>query len=377
MPNISEHLRHLRTLQPLLTPLGQAYGLLMRARRCAYESGRFHRWRPPCPCISVGNIGMGGSGKTPLCAHILQWADARDELGVVLTRGYGAKPGRLPLLVLPGANPAQAGDEPLLLASASAKARVVVDPLRARSGPWAYKRFDPDYMLLDDGFQHLPVERDLDLVLLTPRDLGPGWNRVCPAGGWREGASALSRASAFCIKVGEDELFGLRAGIERRLARFGRPVFTFALRPVGLERMNSATRQPEATRDLGGEDYLFSCGLGDPEQAAATAARLLGRAPKAVLSFADHRAYTQADVRRITEAAQAAGAAHVVVTAKDAVKLARLDGAESFWTLSTRLVFGPSLFADAPEIRSFDHWLGARFDALAGHYRQKYREAVL
>jgi len=369
MPKRPNFLPALAALQQLTTPVGCLYGLAMRARHRAYEAGLVERWRPPCPSISVGNIGMGGSGKTPLCGHILQWAAARDELAVVLTRGYGAKPKRLPLLVAPGANPAQAGDEPLLLAGAAPTARVVVDPKRIRSGPWAYTRFDPDFVLLDDGFQHLAVERDIDLVLLTPTDLGAGWNRVCPAGGWREDATALSRASAFCLKVNEDELFALRPLIDKRLARFERPLFSFALAPVGLERLDLSA----SASDLGGEEYLFACGLGNPAQAAATAKRLLGKPAKALLPFSDHRAYTQADVRRMTEAAREAGAAHIVVTGKDAVKLARLEGTGSFWAMSTRLTFGPALFTG----QNFDTWFGARFDALAESCRPRYRAAVL
>lgn len=373
LPDLRPHLQRLKALQPLLSlaawPLGAAYGLGMRARRGLYGSGFRHSWRPPCPCISVGNIGMGGSGKTPLCEHILRWAEARDELGVVLTRGYGARPRRLPLLVTPGADPAQAGDEPLLLAAASSTARVVVDPKRSRSGPWAWTRFDPDYVLLDDGFQHLAVQRDIDLVLLTPTDLGSGWGRVCPAGSWREGTSALSRATAFCLKVTEDELTGLRGQLEKRLARYERPVFTFAMKPLGLRRVDGL----ETARDLGGEDYLFACGLGNADQAAATAARLLGRPAKAVLNFRDHHAFRQADVARMDEAARQAGAGHVVVTAKDAVKLAGLSGTGRYWVLATRLAFGPSLWAGQP----FDAWFGERFNALAAAHREQYRAEIL
>lgn len=369
LPAIRPHLKRLKALQPALLPLGVPYGLAMRARRWAYGHGLLDSWRPPCPCISVGNIGLGGSGKTPLCEHILRWAEARQELCVVLTRGYGGKPRRLPLWVTPGADPAQCGDEPLLLASAGPSARVVVDPRRRRSGPWAWERFEPDLLLLDDGFQHLPVRRDIDIVLLTPQDLRQGWDRVFPGGTWREGPSALSRASAFCLKLTEDELLGLRGDIEKRLARFGRPVFTFAMKPLGLRRLDGS----ESARDLGGADYLFACGLGLPEQAAGTAARLLGRAPAATLSFPDHHAYTRKDVERIELAAREAGAGNIVVTAKDAVKLAQLADTGRYWMLAARPVFGPALWSDEP----FDAWLARRYDELAARHRAEYRAEIL
>lgn len=356
-----------RRLKPALIPLGAFYGQAMRLRRWAFESGRFScclaRWRPNCPVVSVGNIGWGGSGKTPLCGHILRWAGKREEHAVVLTRGYGAKPHRLPLLVTRTENPASCGDEPLLLARSHPLARVVVDPKRTRSGPWAYERFDPDFVLLDDGFQHLPVARDLDLVLLTPHDLGAGWNRVCPAGTWREGARALSRASAFCIKTPQDEAGqgGLDAAIRHRLEGLEKPVFCFHLKPKGLMRVDGTVR----AADLGGEDYVLATGIADPSQAAQTAGALLGREPKALLAFADHHAFRPEDLLRIQTAAAAAGAGHVVVTAKDAVKLAKLPGAEAFWVLRTELEFGARHFAPAP----FDDWFAERFAALAEHYR--------
>ncbi|MDP3426254.1 MAG: tetraacyldisaccharide 4'-kinase, partial [Humidesulfovibrio sp.] len=325
-------------------------------------------WRPPCPSISVGNIGWGGSGKTPLCGHILRWAGRREEHGVLLTRGYGAKPKRLPLLVTPGADPAQAGDEPLLLAKSHRLARVVVDPRRKRGGAWACERFDPDFVLLDDGFQHLPVARDIDLVLLTPHDLLEGWGRVCPAGSWREGESALDQASAFLIKVVPGKQPGLAEAIATRLQPLGKPIFTFALKPKGLARVDGSGR----AGDLDGEDYILATGIADPAQVAATAAKLLGREPRQVLAFADHHAFTQADVARIRDAAKEQSGAHVVVTAKDAVKLRLLDSAGSFWTLRTEVRFGPRYNADA----EFDDWFGARFDELAGHHRQAFREAM-
>lgn len=347
-----------RCLKPALIPLGALYGQAMRLRRWAYEAAHVASWRPNCPVVSVGNIGWGGSGKTPLCGHILRWAGKREEHAIVLTRGYGAKPHRLPLLVSRTENPASCGDEPLLLARSHPLARVVVDPKRKRSGPWAYERFDPDFVLLDDGFQHLPVARDIDLVLLTPHDLGQGWNRVCPAGTWREGEAALSRATAFCVKVLPGRQPDLGENIKHRLARFERPVYTFALKPKGLMRVDGTVRAP----DLGGEDYVLATGIADPAQAARTAESFLGRAPRAVLPFADHHAFGAQDLLRIH--ALAAGA-HVLVTAKDAVKLAKLPGAEAFWVLRTELAFGPSTFAENP----FDQWFAARFDELAAHYR--------
>jgi len=346
-----------RRLKPALIPLGALYAQAMRLRRWAFETGRLPQWRPNCPVVSVGNIGWGGSGKTPLCGHILQWAGKREEHAIVLTRGYGAKPGRLPLLVTRSADPAACGDEPLLLARSHPLARVIVDPRRKRSGPWAYERFDPDFVLLDDGFQHLPVARDIDLVLLTPDDLTEGWNKVIPAGTWREDARALARASAFLVKTPQELTDGVLRAMTLRLEPYGRPAFTFTLKPKGLMRVDGTRR----AADFGGEDYVLATGIADPAQAASTAEQLLGRAPRAVLAFADHHAFAPADLLRIHAAA---AGANVLVTAKDAVKFAKLPGAEGFWVLRTELAFGPAAFTGA----TFDQWFSARFNELAAHY---------
>ncbi len=362
MPNIPA-LQH--RLRHFLRPLAALYAQLMRLRCWLYARGTLRSWRPPCPCVSVGNIGWGGSGKTPLCGHLLRWAGKREEHGVVLTRGYRSRPRRLPLLVTPGASPAQAGDEPLMLAKTHRLARIVVDPKRARSGAWACARFDPDFVLLDDGFQHLAVARDIDLVLLTPHDLMAGWNRVQPLGSWREGASALVRASAFLIKVVPGRQPGLSQAIDERLRPYGKPIFTFALKPRGLARLDGSARAV----DLGGQDYIVASGIADPDQAAATAAKLLGCEPRQVLDFNDHHGFRQADVTRIREAADGA---HVVITPKDAVKLRLLLGTGDFWTLRTVLRFGPKYNCDM----EFDDWFGAHFGELARHHSHNYRQAM-
>jgi tetraacyldisaccharide 4'-kinase len=205
-------------------------------------------------------------------------------------------------------------------------------------------------------------------VLVTPFDLLEGWGRVCPQGTWREGESALARATAFLVKVVPGKQPGLSTAIQERLAPLGKPIFTFALKPKGLARLDGSAR----AADLGGENYIVATGIADPAQVAATAANLLGAEPRQVVAFDDHHAFTPADVARIAEAAKAENGAQVVVTAKDAVKLRLLSGTGGFWTLRTEVRFGPKSNTDA----EFDDWFAARFSELAEPHRLAYREAM-
>lgn len=344
-----------KALRPVLTPLGAVYSGIMAARRALYERGALARWSPPAPCVAVGNIGWGGTGKTPLCGWLLSWAAGRGLRAVLLTRGYGARAKSHPYLVPPGGLAEEAGDEPLLLAREHPGAAVVVDPLRARGGRFAAGKLSPGFYLLDDGFQHLAVERDLNLVLLRAEDLGDQWGRVIPAGSWREGPSALSRAGAFLLKVGPKTLARLEKPLTARLGGLGKPVFSFALEPTAVRRVTDNERRG----GFEGAPYVLVSGVGNPGQVERTATTFLGRTPARHLVFGDHHFFTKRDVARILQEARALGCGHVLCTPKDAVKLGPMAD-ETFWTLDLEVRFGPSLFTQA----RFDEWWDRRWDTL-------------
>ena len=142
----------------------------------------------------MGNISWGGTGKTPVVGWLLGWAAQKKLKAVVLSRGYKGKPPALPFLVEACGSPLESGDEPLMLAKLFPGASVLVDPVRSRAVRFAEKTLSPGLFVLDDGFQHLGVSRDLNILLLTPDDLGAGWNRVIPGGTWRENSGALADA---------------------------------------------------------------------------------------------------------------------------------------------------------------------------------------
>lgn len=339
-----------RRLYPVLRPLAAAYGAAMRLRALRYGAGA-RTFRAMCPVVSVGNISWGGTGKTPVVDYLLERTAEDGVRTVVLTRGYKAAPPELPFPVGRDDDPAIAGDEPLLLARRHPEALVLVDPKRVRSAAWAERHAAPQLFLLDDGMQHLAMRRDLDIVLLKPEDLLDEWDRVIPSGTWREDKSALARAHAFCIKADPAVFAGLVPVAEKRLAGFGRPLFSFSLPPTGLTRLMPLGRAlPETVPDLGGGSYTLVCGTGNPDHVRETARAFLGRGAAAEMILPDHYQYTKEDAER------AARHGHpVVCTAKDALKLVALlpyFGSLPVWILDVKVVFGPTLFAD----RAFGAW---------------------
>lgn len=330
------------------------YARLMSWREAAYGKNWLPRWRPPVPCISLGNIRWGGTGKTPLCQWLLRWAKNKNLRPALLTRGYKARPPALPYLVRPGSPAGEAGDEPLLLAQGAPWARIVVDPKRIRSGPWAWQQWQPDLFILDDGFQHLSVIRDLDLLLLLPGDLDRDWGRTIPSGPWREGSQALTRADAFLIKANDQECPQLQPLIQARLSRFNKPLFTFSPRPYGLADLH--TDQP-ATQVLK-RPYLLVSAVAGPSSVEQTAASLLSTSPAKHFAFPDHHPFSSRDILQILQEAQSLNVQDVVCTAKDAVKLKALPRPEialKWWRLDMEVVFGQALEGND----CFETWLAS------------------
>ncbi len=337
-------LRLQSSLSFALRPLAAVYRLLMRARRASWESGWRNRLSPPCPCISVGNIAWGGTGKTPLTGWLMGWASRQGLRTVLLSRGYKADVRLASIYIKPHHRASEVGDEPLMLAQEHPEIAVLVDPDRRRSGRYALRCLSPDLMLLDDGFQHLPIQRDLDLVLLRPEDLNTEWNRVIPAGSWREGADALTRADAFLVKTDRAGMEQLLPLLRTRLARFQRPVFSFTLQPVRLEPVGPRAGSPDP---LWNRPYVLITGVGNPAQVRDTVTRFLGHPPAQELLFPDHHPYGFRDVERLAQMDMPA-----VCTCKDAVKLRELSP-PNLWALRVEVRFGPALWSSS----LFPQWL--------------------
>jgi tetraacyldisaccharide 4'-kinase len=276
-------------------------GALARRRRAAYATHPERRRTLQRPVISIGNLSMGGTGKTPLVAHIARLLQQMGHLPAVLSRGYG-RPRALDgaVVVSDGrhvlAPYEAAGDEPLMLARQLPGCIVVVAADRFLAGALAERRLGCTVHLLDDGFQHLQLARALDLVVVTGRDLD---DRVMPAGRLREPIGTIASADAVVVHAAD--------GIAERA------------QTAGARRVFTMTRTIDERR---GDPVFAFAGIGRPEgffdALAEGGWNVVGR-----MAFPDHRRYGAADFARLADRAARAGASALVTTEKDA---ARLDG---------------------------------------------------
>jgi len=282
-----------RAARASLVPWSLGYDALMALRTAAYRTGLFRTQTLPGPAVAVGNLGVGGAGKTPVSAWIAQHYAERGRTPAILLRGYG-------------------GDEPRVLARLVPNAVVVANPDRV-AGAREAVRLGADIFVLDDAFQLLKVARDLNIALLAAEQK-EGWR--LPAGPWREPWGALGRADA--IVVTRKQATRERAAeIADRLAQRW-PRAMVAIAHLGLERFEGLDSHAEhAGRDLRGRRVVAAAGVFDPESFAAQL-RELG-ADVHLVAYEDHHPFPPGDVERLAQAA--AGADYVVVTEKDAVKL--------------------------------------------------------
>ena len=300
-----------------LTPLTPLYAALVKARAAAYEQGLLRARELPVSVVSVGNLTFGGTGKTPTVIALVRDLVRRKRRPAVLTRGYG-RTGTSPLVVLgPGSDfgVERAGDEPLEMAARLPGVPIVIDADRVRGGTEAV-RLGADVLVLDDGFQHLRVARDLDLLLL---DAGDPWGggALPPSGRLREPQSAIARASAVLVTKVPPDATAVIGRIGEEVARLAGPIPLLAARMVA-----SRVRTPggwQAPEVLVGRRVLAFAGIGRPEGFADLLAES-GAEVVATRWYRDHHRYRASDLDRVVSEA-ADHDAVAVTTTKDAVKL--------------------------------------------------------
>jgi len=322
--------RPLRLLFTLGRPFSPFYRAVMVLRAALYRRGILRRHRLPVVVISVGNLAMGGSGKTPMVRYIVRLLRAQGRKPAIISRGYGGRSGARVTVVADNhqvrCDAATAGDEPFLLAASLPGVPVVTSKSRVEAGRLAIDRFGVDTLVMDDGFQHLRLQRDLDLVLFHgPALLAPfclADNRVLPGGELREPAAALARAHALII-TGTQEMEPARLATAKTVlqqAASGRPVFVGRYRPARWLRRGGdgqGCMELEEARKI--PAYAF-CGIARPDSFH----RLLTEAGFNVLGiskFVDHAIYSPVALEAIRQQARALGARILLTTEKDFVKL--------------------------------------------------------
>jgi tetraacyldisaccharide 4'-kinase len=279
-----------------LAPLSWVFGGIAALRNAAYDHGLFRSHDLGSPTVSVGNLSVGGTGKTPISAWVAQRLLALGARPGIVLRGYG-------------------DDETLVHQRLTPGAVVVADADRVR-GAGTARAGGAQVIVLDDAFQHRRARRDADLVLVAAEQAGA--HRLLPAGPLREGAGALRRASALVITRKSASLEAAQGAAER----WGRvsgtlPTVIASLRPASLARMTGAGEESRPLGALAGQEVLAISAIGSP---GAFAAQLQGLGARVTAAaYPDHHPFTDEEVEALAQRAGASGM--VVCTLKDAVKL--------------------------------------------------------
>ena len=279
---------------------------------------RRQRQRLNVPVISVGNITMGGTGKTPLVLYLAGQMRRAGRSPGILTRGYGRHSLDKNLILEPGARVkvAQSGDEPQIFLRASV-APVGIGSNRWQTGQLLQQRFGADIMILDDGFQHVRLDRQVDIVLidaLTPF----GGCEVFPLGRLRESLAELGRADV--IVITRSECARGTYGLEQNLRRYNTDAPIFHARSVAEYWVNAASGSHAAAGELPFSRVGAFCGLGNPEGFRCTL-ESLGIQPADFVMFGDHHTYHPREMRRLAHQFQIAKVEAAVTTEKDAINL--------------------------------------------------------
>lgn len=299
-----------RALLSCLVPLGLLYGTVGWLRAALYRWNILRSYRSPVPVVSVGNLAVGGTGKTPTVDFLVKLLLDSGRKVAVVSRGYGGEGGRTPELVSAGAglqvSAVISGDEPYLLARRNPRAIVIVSRRRADGARLAVEEHGAEVIILDDGFQHLAMRRDLDIVLLDGRrPFGNG--HLLPAGLLREFRSALNRANLFLLTRCQGEKPALPALPGPVMKSRHRLADT----AVSLEGEEVALQQ------LAGLKGVAFAGIAEPGSFFAQL-REKGLKLVAELPFADHAAYRE-ELGPLRQACS--GADYLITTEKDGVKL--------------------------------------------------------
>lgn len=322
-----------RWLSPL-RPLGALYQWAMTRREQAYRTGNKATWKAPVPVIVVGNITLGGTGKSPLVAWLASWLVAQGWSPGIVSRGYGGKASSYPLMVTADTNVFESGDEPLMLAQQTGLP-VAADPKRVR-GVQALVAAGCDIILSDDGLQHLALARDIELVVVDGvRGLGNG--RCLPAGPLRESPSRLQRVDAVIVNGDLPPSLSVAP-------TFMQSATAMQLAPLCWRRLEDGKRFPLAPLPFTLPVHAVA-GIGHPERFFRTLSALGIEGEWHPL--ADHQHF-DADALSFAESRP------VIMTAKDAVKCYALAPPNS-WVLDVEATLPPE----------FEHWLAAQLSALS------------
>jgi len=360
------------SFETFLLVLSVCFGVILKLRGWLFQKGIFKTSKLPCKVISVGNLAVGGTGKTPMTIYVAGLLQRLGYRPVVISRGYRGRAERSGGVVSDGEallmTADMAGDEPVMMAESMKQIPVLVGQNRHDIGQLAMQKFSPDVIIFDDAFQHRKLARDIDLVLLdTHRPFGNG--HLLPRGALREPASALARGSAFVMTRFDEpshQRWDHHPWEHGEAFMTGKPVFMARHTPYVWQhavRDSSPVSAAYPDRERLQDDrlqnyrvYAFSGIVRNSDFRAAVkgfGCRIAGYA-----EFPDHHTYTQGELDRIFRSAEEAGAEALVTTDKDYARIVHRFS----WPLNLLVVGIKITFV--PDDDSFDHFIERRLSRL-------------
>ena len=326
----------------LLMPLCGLYSAIVFIRNYCYNVGVFKQKKLPCVVISIGNIVVGGTGKTPTVAAIAKLMQRTGSNVAVLLRGYKRQSAEKMLIVSDGKNRLcsreECGDEAYMLTHQLSDIAIIIGKRRYLTGETAIDQFDCNVVILDDGFQHRQLARDLD-ILTIDATLPYGLGSLLPIGTLREPVSSIKRADIIILT--RTDVTGIDIEqLKTELNQFAptTPILESIHKPTSLYQLNRTDDTSTIPlNNLSGKRLLAVCGIGNPKAFAATLER---HNPDKVelLAFPDHHVYTESDLQTIEHEMKRCEAEWIVTTQKDEQKLASLNTDLPIFVLAIELV---------------------------------------
>lgn len=310
---------------PFLLLISSAFSLAAKTRRSLYQQGVFWSGKLGCRVISIGNLTTGGTGKSAAVLSLAKHLAGASKSVAILLRGYKRLDRKKDIVVVSDgkgniASLEDSGDEALMMAEAVPDVPIVVGPDRVKTGLHACKRFSPDVIILDDGFQHLGIKRDRDVVLVDVSDpFGGGF--CLPAGSLREGPKALRAADRVILTKADTVIPEQKEAIIKQINKYHPGVIIAQARHAPARLVSLFDRSVSHASDfLAGKKVLAVAGLASPEGFFRSLEDCgAGKVHKYV--FDDHHQYDGKDARDICEKFKGQNADMIVTTHKDAVRI--------------------------------------------------------
>ena len=314
------------------------YGSLVAIRSFFYEAKIFSTKSLKCTVISIGNITVGGSGKTPTVEYISNLLQTKGYRVGIISRGYKRK-SKSTLIVTDGINKPESwenvGDEPFLLAHKLENVPIVVGSSKYKAGHMMIEKFQPDVILIDDGFQHLSLNRDLDIVLVNSKDIRSD-HKLIPEGKLREPMSSLNRADL--IIISKSNIHRPSNYLINKIEGFNLPTIYNEIQIDDLlnYKSNESNKLEKITNK---KVYLFSA-LGDNESFKKimdnTDAEIVGHS-----KYQDHHHYTFDNLKDIEQEARKCKAEFLITTEKDLVKINFQNIKIDIYAIRMKMIFKP------------------------------------